>query len=169
MNPTTFLNVAIRPTLRWMGEPFDNALAERILLAIAMQESDMEHRHQVGGPAHGFFQFEPIGCAEAIRIDGLNQTRFFERLVLPTQYDELHVALEWSEAAMVVCARLILWSITRPLPGPHEQADAWRQYIRAWKPGKPHPDRWPANWALACEACEAVDGVPVETSDGGWW
>lgn len=157
MIPATLLNLAIRPTLRWMGEPYDSLDAERFLLAIAMQESNLEHRAQVPvAHAHGYWQFEPIGCAEAIRIDNLLGGRFLRELNLPRVPERLHEALQWSEVGMVVCARLMLWPVPAPLPGPWEQAVGWRQYVRAWKPGKPHPHRWVHAWVTAGQATNTI-------------
>jgi hypothetical protein len=29
---------------------------------------------------------------------------------------------------------------------------AWDYYLRNWRPGKPHPERWSVNHGAACEA-----------------
>jgi hypothetical protein len=46
---------------------------------------------------------------------------------------------------------LLLW--TDPQPMPTSQDAGWQCYLRNWRPGKPHPDQWPRNWASAEAAC----------------
>lgn len=161
MTPKDALNLAVRPSLRWMGAPFDSVDASRMILAAALQESGLRTRHQIGGPAHGGTQFEIIGAAEAIRVDDLLGKHFLKRLGLPRDPEGLHRALEWSEIGMVVCSRLLLWPHPKALPSAGEQYEGWEQYYDRWKPGKPHPERWAASWAGACEA--------VSFDEGGWW
>lgn len=166
MNPTRTMKFIIH-VLDWMGEtkPQLNSIdAGRMILASAIQESGLEHRHQIGGPAHGLAQEEPIGAAEALRIDNeVLNTRFLEALGLPQDRDKLHRALEWSEWGMVVSARLKLWPLPDRLPRQHEQDEAWKQYIAAWKPGKPWPHKWEHSWITACQAVRDCD------TSGGFW
>ena len=164
MNPAEALKHVIMPTLEWMGKDriqLASPHAGRLILAAAIQESDLMHRHQIGGPAHGFGQEEPIGAAEALRIDNsILRTRFLDRIGLPQDAVELHRALEWSEIGMVISARLKLWPISAPLPASaFDEAVAWHQYKTAWKPGKPHRHRWQHSWSTACQAMTDV-GLP---------
>ncbi|WP_395735916.1 hypothetical protein [Prosthecobacter sp.] len=58
MLPSDFLSNAIRPALNKIGN--GGADAEELLLGTAIQESQLRHRHQIGGgPAVGLFQMEP--------------------------------------------------------------------------------------------------------------
>ncbi|HET8997030.1 MAG TPA: hypothetical protein VFN42_10225 [Acetobacteraceae bacterium] len=53
-----FLNQVIRPALTAIGQ--DSPAAEQLLLATALQESDLRTTVQMGGgPALGYFQMEP--------------------------------------------------------------------------------------------------------------
>lgn len=142
---TVFLDDFLRPTLDFMGEKYEGKLAERQLLAIALQESGLVHRVQVRGPARGFFQFEISGCQEALRLDREN---FLAGYTARTLYD----VLPQEECVMVVAARLLLRRHPDPLPKLPEYG--WKQYMSLWRPGKPHPDRWPACWEAATIAVE---------------
>lgn len=157
MNPALALSTAIQPALSFMAEPYNSEAAERMILAAWVQESGLEHRRQINGPARGFGQFEVAGCAEALRVN----TEIIGRLLLPTNAMDLHRALEFSDIGCAVCSRLILWPIPEPLPGDHEEAVGWRQYLRAWRPGKPHHDRWNHSWLTA--------GRAVRACREGWW
>lgn len=156
MNPAQVLKYGILPVFEWMGEskPALNDIdAARMVLAASIQESGLTHRHQIGGPAHGFQQDEPIGAAEALRVDNtILKTRFLEKLGLPQEPVALHRALEWSEWGMVVSARLKLWPLPNRLPRQGEQDEAWDQYTASWRPGKPWPHKWEHSWVTACQA-----------------
>lgn len=56
--PSDFLDQVIRPALTAIG--LDSPAAEQLLLATALQESDLRTTVQMGGgPALGYFQMEP--------------------------------------------------------------------------------------------------------------
>ncbi|MNL86831.1 hypothetical protein D3C87_2157110 [compost metagenome] len=46
-------------------------------------------------------------------------------------------------------ARLLLWTDPKTLPSIGDVDAAWALYLRTWRPGKPHPQTWPALHALA--------------------
>jgi len=46
------------------------------------------------------------------------------------------------------------------LPGEKEARKGWEQYLRNWRPGKPHPDTWPVFFR---EAWRIVNGIPAIT------
>lgn len=155
MNPAKVLKYGIMPVLECLGETeprLNNIAAARMILAAAVQESQLTYRHQIGGPAHGFAQDEPIGAAEALRVDRMKGWHFLEAMGLPQTPVELHRALEFSEWAMVISARLKLWPLPERLPLDGEEQMAWEQYQQAWRPGKPHPHRWNHSWVTACQA-----------------
>lgn len=103
-----------------------SAKARVILLAIGLQESRFEHTHKIGGPAHGYWQFESGGGVKGV----MN-----------------HEASKGY--ARDVCARLLLWTDPRSLPEIGAQTAAWDTYIWNWRPGKPHPNTWPAYYQAA--------------------
>ena len=136
--------------------PRRDARADTLLLAISGQESDWHHRVQrsrrrdgtwFDGPARGLWQFERGGG-----VAGVLQHRASAQLARA-----LCAARNITPASRVVWerlavddilaagfARLLLWTDPRPLPAIDDSDTAWQVYLRNWRPGKPHPSRWPA-------------------------
>lgn len=159
MTPQRLYQTAIRPALdelAALGIP-SSPLAARFLLAIAIQESGLRHRRQVtgssgleNGPAVSFWQGEVTG----ILVDMLNRpaTRNYMKAiceaynVTPTPAG-LWEAIRYQDIVAASAARLAIFTL--PLKLPETDLDGWAQYKRAWAPGKPKPDTWPAAWALA--------------------
>lgn len=128
--------------------------ATTMLLAIGYQESGFEDRHQVGGPARGFWQFEVAGVKGVLehhataKIAGeLCSELGYE---LPTAPD-IHAALEHNDILAACFARLLLWTLPQSLPDLGDGALAWDQYLDAWRPGKPRPEHWRENYNRAKE------------------
>lgn len=150
MTPEILLNSAIIPALGVLPERMDSTPARAMLLSIAMQESGIRHRVQVGGPAHGFYQFEPIGVAGVQQhhatsefAAGINHTFLYSP-------NEVYGAIQHNDVLASAYARLLLWSLPDALPGGRMDVDyGWNLYVKAWRPGKPHRDRWDSNWRAA--------------------
>lgn len=163
MNPARFLDAVVRPGLRFMADTLGNGRmespeAELLLVAIALQESGARHRKQLSGPARGWWQFEQgggfRGVREHARTAPLLRT-LVEELGLPTDEPNQWLALPESELLQVCFARLLLWSDTGPLPVIGDKDAAWAMYLRNWRPGKPHRDRWDANYQAAFDLTKA--------------
>lgn len=140
------------------------------LLAIGLQESKFLERRQVGGgPARGMFQFERGGGIRGVVTH--EDTRDFLRSALTQlRYERevgqtllLYNAVEHNDVLAVVFARLLLWTLPAPLPARDKPADAWKQYLDAWRPGAPHRSTWDGNFALAW----SIVDPPVVTRNGG--
>ena len=144
--------ILIPAALNLLPERMRGPSACRILAAIGYQESDWEHRRQLGnGPARGWWQFEPIGVAEVFRHPA---TRDYARNLAETlryQPDPEVVYHAIADSDLLACgvARLALWR--HPHPMPTRQHDSWDAYLDIWRPGKPRPDRWPSIWRQAAE------------------
>ena len=131
----------------------DTPLARRYLLAIALQESRLEHRRQIRGPARGFWQFERSSVIGLIRHPATAPHLRFA--VVALKYDAemaaddvgLHAAIEHNDILACVLARLNLWWLPGPLAA--DQDGAWQQYLSSWRPGRPRPATWPVCWRLA--------------------
>lgn len=124
--------------------------ARAMLLAIGLQESCFLSRHQAGGPARGFWQFEQHGGVAGV----LQHARTHDHLVLALRRlryaaiaedpRRLHEVIEHNDVVACVFARLLLWTVPHQLPGGHEHDLGWADYVNAWRPGKPHPETWNA-------------------------
>ena len=149
MTPKLLIATAIVPAMSLLPESMDTPEARRMLVAMAKQESDLRYRHQVGGPAHGLWQFEMRGGTAGVLSHGAT-SQHARRACDLLLYDAddlaaVYAAIEHNDVLAAVFARLLLWSLPQPLP---ETMDGgWAQYIDAWRPGKPHRARWPTAWA----------------------
>lgn len=130
-----------------------------ILVAISGQEAGFTAVAQVlsgggKGPARGLWQFERAGGVRGVLTHRVSKPHI-ERICATLGYkvDErtLWQALERDDVLACCFARLLLLTDPNPLP-PAIQASysrAWSIYNSNWRPGKPHPNRWPNNWAIA--------------------
>jgi hypothetical protein len=120
-----------------------------MLTAIGLQESRFLHRRQIGGPARGFWQFEPAGVV-AVRGHQATRdaaTRLLQALRYPATMptEDVLEALGHNDVLACGCARLLLWASPLALPVSREESDldlGWDLYVSSWRPGKPHPETW---------------------------
>lgn len=129
-----------------------------MLLSIGLQESGFTERAQVlagggKGPARGFWQFEQGGVRGVFKHPASNEPLRILCRARDVNFDPLQIwaALEHDDILAAGVARLLLLTDPRPLPALDDVDGAWACYQRNWRPGKPHPDRWPANHAAACK------------------
>lgn len=161
MKPITLLNTAIFPALKELQDQHGiqySAHAARFLLAIALQESNLSARRQVvasgaeAGPAASFWQFEQGGAATGVLTHhavAAKMKAVCEAFnVLPTPAG-LWEAMRYQDIVAACAARLLIYTLPGALPTTADQA--WQQYLSAWRPGKPKPDKWAAYWKMAGE------------------
>lgn len=154
MTPADLAAFAIEPALALLGrdtrlpDPGNKALV--LLTAIALQESDLRWRRQAGGgPARSFWQFE-APTLTLLKNNGTTQRRLRILLTdLAIDPARLFDAIEFHDIAAAGCARLLLLPDPAPLPQVGDADAAWDYYIRVWRPGKPRPADWAANYAKA--------------------
>jgi hypothetical protein len=157
MRPTHFLETVISPTLklmeRYTGIAY-SACAENLLLAIALQESNLSARIQGpndAGPARSFWQFEKIGVVDVFQRQKTALKVMCDALVLPCEPGKLHLMMAYNDMIACVIARLTLRLDPRSLGLATTEEGAWDYYIKNWRPGKPHRDRWAkTSWPTAC-------------------
>jgi len=141
-----------------------NEAAQQFLMTVALQESGLVHRFQqigngVPGPARGFWQFEQNaiharpakGREWGLLIHGTSAPRLrvvCDALSIEPTGSAIWRAIEGNDLLAFACARLLL--LTDMDPVPLDRQAAWLLYANVlWRPGKPHPDKWPNNWAAA--------------------
>lgn len=165
MSPLRLLSLAIAPAMAELtryGIP-DTSDARRFLLAIALQESALAHRRQVvvggaeNGPAASFWQGEVTGgmclTLKHARTGPIMRAVCADFNVSPTAQG-LWEAMRYNDVVAAIAARLLIYTLPSTLP---TTADAgWAQYIAAWRPGKPHPQKWVDNWNLATVTVGAI-------------
>lgn len=161
MTPFVFLTTIIDPALDWIeaaGGPKNTDPARRFLLAVSAQElgSTLLPRYQnspstSAGPARGRWQFEQGGAVHGVFTHAASAGLIKAACAhFEVAYNEPAIwrAIEGHDLLAAVLARALLW--TDPYSIPTTQQPAWECYAdRLWKPGKPHPETWPDNWAMA--------------------
>lgn len=139
------------PAMQLLPANMKSSKADVIGMTIGLQESLLKFRHQIGGPAHGLWQFEKGGG-----VRGVLTHRASAGLAKEIQLDRGHGtgvnaaydALEHDDVFAAVFARLLMWTDPFPLAEVDQVQRAWKFYERTWRPGKPHPSKWPANHKL---------------------
>lgn len=150
----SIIRSAINPALSLLPPKMDTDAARVELLAITLQEADAIHRVQHGGgPAHGLWQFEEGGGVRGVMHHP--SSRDFARAVcaslrVPFLRRAVWETLPANDILAAAFARLLLWTDFNPLPGVDAPAEeGWVYYERNWRPGKPHPEKWPRCHAAA--------------------
>lgn len=136
------------PKIKWASPE-----ATAMLLAIGMQETGFLTRVQYGnGPARSFWQFEKGGGVHGVmqhHVVGKWCKLVCDHLGIPFDKTAIWKAMETHDVLGACMARLLLYSSPKALPKLGEQDKAWQMYEDNWRPGKPHPAKWPANYAAA--------------------
>jgi hypothetical protein len=131
----------------------DTQQSRAMLLAIGLQESRFVYRRQIGnGIARGFWQFEVGGGITGVLTHSATRL-VIERVLTECRYvpaaSACYDAIEHHDVLACVFARLLLFTLPRPLPLQSQPNEAWSQYLDAWRPGKPHRGTWDAHYAAA--------------------
>ena len=143
---------AILPAYDLLPAQMRSREATLMLLAIGLQESNLEYRRQIRGPARGLWQFEKNGGVRGVirhpstfmharvvcDVFGITEER--NAALAARVYD----ALETNDVLAAALARLLLYTDPARLPKLGEEIAAWDYYNRNWRPGKAHPSRWPS-------------------------
>lgn len=115
--------------------------ARALVMAIGLQESRFQHRRQVGGPAHGFWQFESGGGVHGVLTHRASKPLITPVLaVLRVEPGDCYDAIVHNDVLACVFARLLLY--THPHPIPTLGDEAWDYYMETWRPGEPHRETW---------------------------
>lgn len=151
MNPFTFIRLGIEPGLSLLPKRMNTPRAQAMVLAIAFQESDLAHRRQVKGPARSYLQFERAGIRGVLTHGASEQHAkdVCQQLDISPSVEAVYHAIEFSDPLAVAFARLLLWTDAAPLPDQHHDREAWAIYLRTWRPGKPHPERFSGSYGVA--------------------
>ncbi len=129
----------------------DSQAAWAMLFAIGSQESRLDARRQIGGPARGFWQFELGGIRGVLQHPASKPliTAVLDRLDYDHFADTSYAAIADNDVLAFCYARCMLYTLPDPLPARGETQKAWGQYIEGWRPGAPKPLTWPAFYAQA--------------------
>lgn len=154
MDAVLFTKSALLPALSILPSAMNSMAAKTLVMAIGFQESAMKYRRQVHGPARGYFQFELGGGIRGVLNHASSKTHIRSVLAQldysPTAtIGECYTWVEHNDILAVAFARLLLW--TDPAAMPTTAQGGWDVYLRTWRPGKPHPEKWARSFTLASE------------------
>lgn len=151
---------AINRAFALLPQKMDSRQARIVHAAIGFQESGFLARRQIitvtregkkvnvpEGPAMGFWQFESGGGVKGVMEH--KATSELARSVchargVPFVRRAVWEALETDDVLAAAFCRLLMWTDSGKLPT--NESDGWAMYARTWRPGRPHPDKWPASW-----------------------
>lgn len=165
MTLSEFDKVSVTPGLALLPATWDSLEARAFMFATALQESELAHRYQIvqgrpgaKGPARSFYQFE-LGTRESKGgVWGIflhKASRAHLQTVcaargVPFDPTSIWLAIEHDDVLASACARLLMRTDAQALPKLGDEDGAWKMYrYRLWRPGKPHPETWPANYRRA--------------------
>lgn len=167
VEPVTLLVEVIDRALAQLDPRLTSDRARMWLLAFAVQETDLQTRHQYrGGPGRSFWQFEEgtpktrAGCTGVLMHERTAEPMKAVCLthgVRPTPR-ALYQALEHDDLLAAKAARFLLFADAPLLPGLDDRLGGWRCYIRTWNPGRRRPEKWPRSHAIAYQALLAAGG-----------
>jgi hypothetical protein len=166
MTPHAFLTEALVPALALLPPQMDSQSARAMCIAIALQESRLQHRRQIAGyradgapiygPARGLLQFE-MGGTEGV-LEHHASRRAAAAVLDARGYRDIparavHLAFEHDDILAAAFGRLLLWTDPRLLPQtPADGPTGWLIYLATWRPGKAKPATWSANFTAGWEA-----------------
>ena len=146
---------AVNESYKLLPMKMDSPFARINQAAIGYQESDgyLTRRQYGNGPARGYWQFEEGGGVRGVMEH--KSTSELARSVchargVPFVRRTVWEALETDDVLAAAFCRLLMWTDSGKLPT--NEADGWAMYARTWRPGKPHPDKWPASWKFGLSA-----------------
>ena len=144
MTPHLYQTLVIDPTMHLLGSKYDSPEARAMLLAIGLQESRLQYRRQIQGPARGFHQFETGGVQAVLthKVVGPIAVATAKALEYAPLVSTLHPAFEHNDLLDCAFSRLLLYADPRPLPKAGQRDLAWTIYLFGWRPGKPKRETW---------------------------
>lgn len=152
MTPRLFQDIALAPALRLLPDVMDSPEARAMVIAICLQESELKHRMQMGGPARGYAQFERGGGVYGVLTHSASLDfahAACKALDIEPESYAVHEAMAFNDILACVFARLLLWTTPMHIPRENESHRAWKMYLSTWRPGKPRPEKWAANFLRA--------------------
>lgn len=152
MTPQLFVDIALVPALRLLPARMDTPEARAMIIAICLQESKLQHRLQIGGPARGYAQFERMGGVNGVLTHPTSRPHAINvcsALDVLADTNKCYEAIAYNDVLAAVFARLLLWTSPLALPKRGNAQDGWQMYLANWRPGKPHPATWDAYYAQA--------------------
>ena len=167
-NPDALVREVIAPALTTFPPAWASREAVVLLVAIAIQESNLETRRQGTatnpGPARGLWQFEVAGASGVLQHPETHAqaASLCRAASIPASASAVHRRVEVDDRVACWFARLLLRSDPAPLPpaNANAEAEAFAYYLRNWRPGAARTAKGRAKcakrWATAWRRALAV-------------
>lgn len=172
MTPEDLLTNAIIPALKELGGTLESPGAAVFLLAWCLQESGatLTARVQAGrkhNPALGLPQLEYGEQAMTALV--IRKYPEFREWLLANGYPDddseaVRQAARDDDKLAIIIARLGAYASSKPMPVVGDAQAAWVLYFDTARPGKPRPEKWPANYARALAAWKSRGLKPISQS-----
>lgn len=172
MTPEDLLTNAIVPALKELGGTLESPGAAVFLLAWCLQESGttLTARVQAGrklNPALGLPQLEH-GEQAMTALVVKKYPEFREWLLAngypPDDSEVVRQAARDDDRLAMIIARLGAYASSKPMPAVGDAQAAWVLYFDTARPGRPRPEKWPANYERALAAWKARGLKPIAQS-----
>ena|ERR1700754_152286 len=154
--PQAVLAGALKPALGYLPAKMATPQGVVMTLAIGQQESGYATRQQYGnGPAHGFWQNEKGGGVKWVlshRASMALASHLCISRFVPANQNDVWAAMLEDDILSAGLARLLLWTDPSPLPDVGDIEEAWKLYMRVWRPGRPRADHWNDSYEAAVAA-----------------
>jgi hypothetical protein len=156
MTPELFHEIGLSPALGLLPLSMDRVQARAMVLCICLHESGFAARRQMGnGPARSYAQFELTGIDGVLThlSTGGHARHFCLDLDIGPTAPAVYEAIEFHDVLAAGFARLLLWTLRRPLPARTMPDDGYAQYRQAWNPNPEKAElrrhEWIGNWEHA--------------------
>lgn len=140
-SPETVLREVIPVAARYLPPAMRSDESDVELLAIGLQESELNDRRQGTvkrpGPARGLLQFEITGVRGVMKAAAsrAHLQRVCAAREVPFDARAIHLKLEHDDVLAFILGRLLLWTDPRPLPAVGDLDGGFDYYVRNWRPG----------------------------------
>lgn len=109
------------------------------MLTFGLQESLFIHQKQVGGPAHGLWQFERAGGVAGVLNHFATKKAALavcKALDVEPNAEAVYQALMTGDDRLdAAFSRLLMYTDPLPLPPINDEEGWWQLYLRTWRPG----------------------------------
>lgn len=140
---TVFKDIIV-PAMAELPVSMTGDKASTMLLTIGLKESLFVYRYQVigggkKGPARSFWQAEE-GGGMVTGVMGHKATealarKLCEKHMVSFTTRAVWLAIETDDVLACALARLLLWTDPYPLPATNDTEEAFKTYLRVWRPG----------------------------------
>lgn len=155
---------AVNEAFALLPAKLDTPAARHQHAAIGFQESSYEHRRQVitverggkrvnveEGPAVSYWQFERGGIRGVIDFYRADVRAWAHGVCtargVAFNAEAVWQAMQTDDVLGAAFARLLMYTDAGPVPT--SEPEGWAMYLRTWRPGKPHRDKWSTSWRVS--------------------